>query len=53
MDEFRDDPFKGKDPFANAGMDVAPAADPFQNEDPFKGSMLPSPFFFFPIFFLN
>ncbi|XP_036369569.1 epidermal growth factor receptor substrate 15-like 1 isoform X3 [Octopus sinensis] len=32
MDDFRDDPFKSKDPFSNT------APDPFQNEDPFKGS---------------
>ncbi|GAB1602230.1 epidermal growth factor receptor substrate 15-like 1 isoform X2 [Argonauta hians] len=32
LDDFRDDPFKSKDPFSN------PTADPFQNEDPFKGS---------------
>ncbi|XP_052832888.1 epidermal growth factor receptor substrate 15-like 1, partial [Octopus bimaculoides] len=29
MDDFRDDPFKSKDPFSNT------APDPFQNDDPF------------------
>ncbi|KAK6180059.1 hypothetical protein SNE40_012276 [Patella caerulea] len=34
LDDFKEDPFKGKDPFNNS----VEQSDPFQNEDPFKGS---------------
>ncbi|XP_041359272.1 epidermal growth factor receptor substrate 15-like 1 isoform X2 [Gigantopelta aegis] len=37
LDDFKEDPFKGKDPFSNMGENFS-QADPFQNEDPFKDS---------------
>ena len=37
MDGFKDDPFKGQDPFGGSDP-AALTADPFQNEDPFKDS---------------
>ena len=37
LDDFKEDPFKGKDPFNNTGDNFA-QIDPFQNEDPFKDS---------------
>ena len=36
VDDFKDDPFKSKDPFGGGGG--AAQADPFSNEDPFKSS---------------
>ena len=35
-DDFKDDPFKSKDPFGGGGGTAQ--ADPFSNEDPFKSS---------------
>ena len=35
--EFKDDPFKNKDPFGGGG---GAQADPFAGEDPFKSSKL-------------
>lgn len=35
LDDFKDDPFKSKDPFGGGG---AAQADPFQSDDPFKGN---------------
>lgn len=37
VEDFKEDPFKGKDPFSSSGE--ASNLDPFQNEDPFKESM--------------
>ena len=36
-EDFKEDPFKGKDPFSNN----QPEVDPFQNEDPFKNAGTP------------
>ena len=46
MDGFKDDPFKGQDPFGVSDT-TALTADPFQNEDPFKDSEQTSSFFIF------
>ena len=38
IDDFKEDPFKNKDPFGGGGNNDSSQADPFQSDDPFKES---------------
>lgn len=38
LDDFKDDPFKGRDPFGGGGAGPDSQDDPFQNDDPFRDS---------------
>ncbi|XP_060083645.1 uncharacterized protein LOC132562884 [Ylistrum balloti] len=38
MEDFKDDPFKSKDPFGGGSGSESTQPDPFQSEDPFKGN---------------
>ncbi|RUS84239.1 hypothetical protein EGW08_007991 [Elysia chlorotica] len=38
MDDFKEDPFKSKDPFGGVNAIATSQADPFQNDDPFRDS---------------
>ena len=38
VEEFKEDPFKNKDPFGGANALASSQADPFQNDDPFRDS---------------
>jgi len=38
VDDFKEDPFKSKDPFGGTDSVAVIQADPFQSEDPFQGS---------------
>ena len=38
LDEFKDDPFKNKDPFGGAETGGG-QSDPFQGDDPFKSKL--------------